>query len=206
MLFHGTFEEAKELAQQQSRWLIVNLQSTTQFGSHQLNRDTWRNDMVRSLVEENFVLFQAYDSVEDGQRLQQQYKLYDIPATLIVDPVTGGGAGGEGFWNSVAPLLCMRHAHCTLSSHGKEAGGSVRCLPLTGDSVDAAARWCGLEEALGGACGMGGLTGGDRGPPYQLSRAPPFSHARPRPACRLTHTRRAGAPMRQWTGFVDAER
>jgi hypothetical protein len=31
----------------------------SQFASHQLNRDTWRNDMVASLVKANFVLFQV---------------------------------------------------------------------------------------------------------------------------------------------------
>ncbi len=38
---------------------LVNVQSTNQFASHQLNRDTWRNEMVKSLVEANFVFFQA---------------------------------------------------------------------------------------------------------------------------------------------------
>lgn len=42
-----------------SRTQIVNLQSTSQFASHQMNRDTWRNEMVRALVENNFVLFQV---------------------------------------------------------------------------------------------------------------------------------------------------
>ena len=38
---------------------IVNIQSTSQFASHQMNRDTWRDEMVRALVENNFVLFQV---------------------------------------------------------------------------------------------------------------------------------------------------
>lgn len=38
---------------------IVNLQSASQFASHRLNRDTWRNEMVRSLVENNFLLLQV---------------------------------------------------------------------------------------------------------------------------------------------------
>ena len=35
---------------------IVNLQSASEFASHRMNRDTWRDDMVRSLVENNFIL------------------------------------------------------------------------------------------------------------------------------------------------------
>ena len=38
---------------------IVNLQSASEFASHRMNRDTWRNDMVRSLVENNFILLQV---------------------------------------------------------------------------------------------------------------------------------------------------
>eukprot|EP00887_Chlorella_sp_A99_P008221 scaffold12.g8221.t1 len=83
------FEEAKQHAAEAGQWLLVNLQSTSAFGSHQLNRDTWRNDMVASLVQENFTFFQAYDMVEEGQKVQHYYKAYDLPAILVVDPVTG---------------------------------------------------------------------------------------------------------------------
>jgi hypothetical protein len=38
---------------------IVNLQSASEFASHRMNRDTWRDDMVRSLVENNFILLQV---------------------------------------------------------------------------------------------------------------------------------------------------
>lgn len=38
---------------------LLNMQSSNQFASHQLNRDTWRNDMVKSLVQNNFVFFQV---------------------------------------------------------------------------------------------------------------------------------------------------
>ncbi|KAI3424405.1 hypothetical protein D9Q98_009957 [Chlorella vulgaris] len=89
MLFCGTFDEAKQAAQRDGRWLIVNLQRTSEFASYQLNRDTWRNDMVQALVTNNFVFFQVYDVGEEGQKLQNFYRLYELPALLIVDPVTG---------------------------------------------------------------------------------------------------------------------
>jgi hypothetical protein len=67
----------------------VNLQSTTQFASHQLNRDTWRDAGVHALVESSFVLFQAYDVTDEGQKLCTFYNAYEIPAILVLDPVTG---------------------------------------------------------------------------------------------------------------------
>ena len=38
---------------------LVNLQTTSSFDSHRLNRDTWRNEMVRDLVANNFVFYQV---------------------------------------------------------------------------------------------------------------------------------------------------
>ncbi|GAB4816470.1 hypothetical protein N2152v2_003516 [Parachlorella kessleri] len=89
LLFVGSFDEAKQQALEKQRWLLVNVQSTNQFASHQLNRDTWRDEMVKSLVENNFVFFQVYDVVEEAQKLMAYYRIYELPAVLVVDPVTG---------------------------------------------------------------------------------------------------------------------
>ena len=67
----------------------MNLQSTSQFASHQLNRDTWRDSTVHALVESSFVLFQTYDVTDEGQKLLTFYRAYEVPATIVVDPVTG---------------------------------------------------------------------------------------------------------------------
>jgi UBX domain-containing protein 7 len=68
---------------------IANIQSADQFASHRLNRDTWRNATVRSLIAENFVFFQAYDVVEEAGKVMSFYSAYELPATLVIDPVTG---------------------------------------------------------------------------------------------------------------------
>lgn len=90
LLFHGSFDEAKGKAASEGRWLILNLQSSSQFASHQLNRDTWRDPMVSALVENNFILYQVYDVVKpDSDKLMHFYHVYELPALLIIDPVTG---------------------------------------------------------------------------------------------------------------------
>ena len=38
---------------------LVNLQTASSFDTHRLNRDVWRNDMVRDLVANNFVFYQV---------------------------------------------------------------------------------------------------------------------------------------------------
>lgn len=83
------FEGAKEEAQQKSRWLVVNIQSPSNFDSHRLNRDTWRDGTIHAMVEAYFVLFQTYDVAEQGQELMAYYDVAELPVILIVDPVTG---------------------------------------------------------------------------------------------------------------------
>lgn len=39
---------------------------------------------------------QAYESVEEGQKLLAFYRLFELPATLVIDPVTGGRFVGLG--------------------------------------------------------------------------------------------------------------
>lgn len=40
-------------------------------------------------MQSSFVLFQAYDITELGQKLQAFYRVYEVPAILVLDPVTG---------------------------------------------------------------------------------------------------------------------
>jgi len=77
------------------RWLIVNVQSTEEFASHQINRDTWGHSAVQEVVKSNFVLWQTYSHSEEGARVCAWYKLGveagggGLPAVLILDPITG---------------------------------------------------------------------------------------------------------------------
>ncbi|XP_010436605.1 PREDICTED: putative plant UBX domain-containing protein 14 [Camelina sativa] len=50
LLFNGSFEEAKSTSSREDLWLLVNLQSTTEFASHTLNRDVWSNDAVSQAI------------------------------------------------------------------------------------------------------------------------------------------------------------
>jgi hypothetical protein len=103
LLFKGSFEEAKAYASANGRWLILNIQNTAEFASHQLNRDTWRDGGVQALVSSSFVLFQVYDVSEEGQLLVEFYQCNHIPAILVVDPITGAQMRSwSGFLGPVA--------------------------------------------------------------------------------------------------------
>jgi hypothetical protein len=68
LLYAGSVEQARAAAGELDRWLLVNVQSNAEFGSHMLNRDTWAHDTVASLVEGSFVFVQLYDMQEEGAR------------------------------------------------------------------------------------------------------------------------------------------
>lgn len=68
---------------------MVNIQSTKEFESHMLNRDTFASDAVKEMISANFVFMQVYDVGETGQKLMTFYKVQKLPAILVIDPVTG---------------------------------------------------------------------------------------------------------------------
>ncbi|XP_062113102.1 plant UBX domain-containing protein 7 isoform X3 [Humulus lupulus] len=89
IMFQGSFEKAKGTASSQDKWLLVNLQSTKEFSSHMLNRDTWANEAVSQTISTNFVFWQVYDDTTEGQKVCTYYKLDSIPVVLVIDPITG---------------------------------------------------------------------------------------------------------------------
>ncbi|KAM3371521.1 hypothetical protein ACQJBY_018759 [Aegilops geniculata] len=96
LTYKGRFHDAKAHAAGLSRWLLVNVQATGEFASHQQNRDVWANELVARAVRESFVLWQVdvderEDSLDEGGKVSCYYKLaHDMmPHVLVVDPVTG---------------------------------------------------------------------------------------------------------------------
>lgn len=89
LMHHGPFEKAKVAASAQDKWLLVNLQSSKEFSSHMLNRDTWANEAVAQTVRTNFIFWQVYDDTSEGRKVCTYYKLDSIPVVLVIDPITG---------------------------------------------------------------------------------------------------------------------
>lgn len=89
LMFTGSFEKAKDAAKTQNKWLLANVQSTREFSSHMLNRDTWANEAVEQTVGSNFIFWQIYDDTEEGRKICTYYKLDSAPVVLVLDPVTG---------------------------------------------------------------------------------------------------------------------
>ncbi|CAM6027963.1 unnamed protein product [Sphagnum balticum] len=112
LMFQGTFEQAKSEAARQGKWLLVNLQSTREFSSYMLNRDTWAHEAVKDTVGTSFVFWQVYDDTEEGRKVCTYYKLILMPTTLVLDPLTGqkmraweGMISAERFLEDLVPYM-----------------------------------------------------------------------------------------------------
>jgi hypothetical protein len=76
-------------AETKRRWLIVNIQDTIEFASQQLNRDTWKDAGVQSLIEAQCVFWQSARETLDSKRLSTLYNITTFPAIIFIDPRTG---------------------------------------------------------------------------------------------------------------------
>lgn len=59
----GGFQGARNVAKDARRWLLVNVQSDSDFACHALNRDVWRDELVENLVREGFIFWQVVSVV-----------------------------------------------------------------------------------------------------------------------------------------------
>ncbi|KAJ4972614.1 hypothetical protein NE237_005788 [Protea cynaroides] len=89
LMLDGPFDKAKITASDQDKWFIVNIQSTKEFSSHMLNRDTWSNEAVAQTIRTNFIFWQVYDDTTEGRKVCTYYNLDSIPVILVIDPITG---------------------------------------------------------------------------------------------------------------------
>ncbi|KAL5213994.1 hypothetical protein ABZP36_003146 [Zizania latifolia] len=98
LMFNGPFDKAKLEASSLDKWLLINLQSTEEFSSHMLNRDTWANEAVAQTIRSNFIFWQVYHDTSEGRKVCTYYNLVFVPAILLIDPITGQKICG---WNGM---------------------------------------------------------------------------------------------------------
>eukprot|EP01134_Creolimax_fragrantissima_P007753 CFRG7753T1 len=88
-VFHGTFSAAKELASSQRKWLIVNIQQQDEFACHCVNRDLWRSEKIKLVLEKYYLLWQKDIEHPEGERFAELYPFNAFPYIAVIDPRTG---------------------------------------------------------------------------------------------------------------------
>ncbi|XP_026386321.1 plant UBX domain-containing protein 7-like [Papaver somniferum] len=89
LMYDGPFHKAKKAAEDEDKWLIVNVQSKQEFSSLTLNLDTWAHEAVSQTISANFIFWQVYVDAIEGQKICNYYRLTSFPAVLVLDPITG---------------------------------------------------------------------------------------------------------------------
>ncbi|KAH3677155.1 hypothetical protein WICMUC_001910 [Wickerhamomyces mucosus] len=82
-------DSAKVRARSSNKWILVNIQDTSDFQCQILNRDFWSNHTVKTLVRENFFFLQYHKDSRSGEQYSQFYHFDEYPHIAILDPITG---------------------------------------------------------------------------------------------------------------------
>ena len=113
-------------ANQKKKLVLVNIQSTTDFDSHKLNRDTWKDETIEEIIQESFLFWQQDRRSSCVQRYLSMYKVMTFPHIGILDFRTGEMAWNRtGFQKyddltSALFIFCIRSSGKAMSSRVAE--------------------------------------------------------------------------------------
>lgn len=93
-----SLENAKEEAQDEQKRLMVNVQDMGEFVCQRLNRDLFRNDDIKRLINKYFVFVQYDVDDPDGEEYKILYPFEEFPHIAIIDPWTGEQ---QRLWTSI---------------------------------------------------------------------------------------------------------
>ncbi|KAK0661236.1 hypothetical protein QBC41DRAFT_37019 [Cercophora samala] len=91
-----SWEEARDEGKEEKKWLLVNLQDSSDFQCQTLNRDVWKDQAIVALVKENFIFLQ-YDKLDPSAERyinfyfpnQTHENPNNYPHVSVIDPRTG---------------------------------------------------------------------------------------------------------------------
>lgn len=89
IMHHGDLQSARRLAQAKHKWIMINLQDVSEFSCQALNRDVWKQEIVKEVVSKNFVFMQTTIDTSEGSSLANMYDSQAYPFIAIVHPKTG---------------------------------------------------------------------------------------------------------------------
>ncbi|EGZ11092.1 hypothetical protein PHYSODRAFT_352438 [Phytophthora sojae] len=158
IMFQGTYADARTLAKNEGKWLLVNIQDEIVFTSHMLNRDTWSDDVVQNLVASGFVFWQNYWASEHGKKFCSLYQIDrdSLPVVVIIDPRTGeirqrwtGFLEPQDMTEKLSDFCCMHTLDAPPTEQKKEAEPNI--MDASEDDQLAAAIAASMQDNNGGS-------------------------------------------------------
>ncbi|KAJ2897828.1 hypothetical protein IWW38_001594 [Coemansia aciculifera] len=89
IMHSGDIDSARQEAMDDDKWVMINLQEVTDFKCQALNRDIWRQKIIKDVVRQDFVFFQVSIDTAEGVKLATMYTAVDFPFVAAIHPKTG---------------------------------------------------------------------------------------------------------------------
>jgi len=91
-VFSGTLEQACISGMENSKWILVNVQTSEEFASHVLNRDIWKatkkNQVLVPIIKDKFIFCQRDQHSNFGMQFVNTYRITRLPCVSILNPIT----------------------------------------------------------------------------------------------------------------------
>ena len=84
-----TLDQARAKAKEENKWILINIQDSSEFQSQVFNRDFWSNSRVKQVAKENFIFLQYQRDSYDGEAYANFYQVDTFPHLAVLDPLTG---------------------------------------------------------------------------------------------------------------------
>ncbi|KAJ3387387.1 hypothetical protein HDU84_000887 [Entophlyctis sp. JEL0112] len=82
-------EQAREVARELSKWILVTVSDRTEFACETQKRDLWNVGDVKEIISANFVFLFFPSESDDAKHHMSFYKVSGFPYIAIIDPRTG---------------------------------------------------------------------------------------------------------------------
>ncbi|KAJ1822741.1 UBX domain protein Ubx2 [Coemansia sp. RSA 2675] len=89
IMHQGDMDSARQEAMTDGKWVLINLQELSDFKCQALNRDIWRQKIIKDVVRQDFVFFQVSIESAEGVKLATMYSAAEFPFVAIIHPKTG---------------------------------------------------------------------------------------------------------------------
>jgi thioredoxin-related protein len=83
--FKGNFQAALDSAKKYNKLIFMNVAASWSGASNRMEKNVFRNQMVDSLIVENFIPLRLEASSHEGTILQQQFGIAALPAYLVLN-------------------------------------------------------------------------------------------------------------------------
>ncbi|CAO3685233.1 unnamed protein product [Umbelopsis ramanniana] len=159
IMYQGDFENARNHAKENKKWLLVNIQDPTEFSCQVMNRDLWSEQAVKDVIKESFVFLQYGHESAEGKRYLTFYSIDNYPHVAIIDARTGERVKSWNTQMSASDFL-MNVTEFLESKQSNQKTPSTKRPKVVSDMTEEEQLNAAIAASLGGSHTEGGSGSG----------------------------------------------